>query len=215
MESFHNLPIRIRVASSLRKSILSGELVSGEELSLTDVAAKLGISRTPVREAFQMLASEGFITLRMNKGALINSIDEAFIRDHFEMRMLLEGEAVVRSIKRNMDVTLLMNQQQQVYEQLDDILPEDYSRSNQEFHTKIWLCAGSPKLYSYLTGLWNGPSIGSNTNAISHRKLSVEEHIKILTCIENHDIAQGRSVMEYHIKRSMNNLLSSYSNSRT
>ena len=211
MESFHNLPIRVRVASSLRKSILSGEIASGDELSLTDIAAKLGISRTPVREAFQMLAADGFITLRMNRGALVNSIDEDFIRDHFEMRMLLEGEAVVRAIKHNMDTSLLMAAQQAIKVNIDNISNEEYLHSNQQFHTQIWQCAGSPKLYSYLSGLWNGPSIGANTNAPSHRKLSISEHIQILNYIAAHDEANGRATMEQHIRRSMNNMLSSYS----
>lgn len=212
MESFQNLPTRIRIASILRKSILSGEISQGEELSLTDIASKLGVSRTPVREAFQMLATEGFITLRMNKGALVNGINEDFIKDHFEMRMLLEGEAVVRSIRRNMNIDLLMARQQNIYPRLSTLSSEEYSQSNQEFHTSIWLASGSPKLYAFLSGLWNGPSVGRNTNELSHRQLSVEEHIQILKCIEKHDEIQGRSVMEQHIRRSMNNLLSSYRN---
>lgn len=212
MESFQNLPTRIRVASTLRKSILSGEISQGEELSLTDIASKLGISRTPVREAFQMLAAEGFITLRMNKGALVNGISEAFIVDHFEMRMLLEGEAVVRSMRCGMDISRLASRQKSIADRLEQITSEEYSQSNQEFHTTIWLSAGSPKLYSFLSGLWNGPSIGRDTNALSHRQLSVEEHLQILRCIDQHDEKQGRAIMEQHIRRSMNNLLFSYRN---
>lgn len=85
MESLELMPTRIRITSILKKAIFSGEIKSGDELSLTDVAGKLGVSRTPVREAFQTLASEGLITLRMNKGAIVNQIDEKFIKDIFEM----------------------------------------------------------------------------------------------------------------------------------
>ena len=75
MESLELLPARVRIASILKKAILAGEYKSGEELSLTGIAEQLGVSRTPVREAFQTLASEGLITLRMNRGAIVNSID--------------------------------------------------------------------------------------------------------------------------------------------
>ena len=93
METLEVLPVRIRITSILRKAIYAGEYKSGDELSLTDVAARLGVSRTPVREAFQMLESEGLITLRMNRGAIVNTIDRKFVRDIFEMRILLESEA--------------------------------------------------------------------------------------------------------------------------
>ena len=93
METLELLPIRVRITSILRKAIYAGEYRSGDELSLTDVAAQLGVSRTPVREAFQELESEGLITLRMNKGAIVNTINRKFVRDIFEMRILLESEA--------------------------------------------------------------------------------------------------------------------------
>ena len=57
METIQVLPIRVRVTSVLRKALLAGEYRPGEELSLTETAAKLGVSRTPVREAFQSLAA--------------------------------------------------------------------------------------------------------------------------------------------------------------
>ena len=97
MESLEIMPVRIRITAILRKAIYSGEYKSGEELSLTRIAAQLGVSRTPVREAFQALAAEGLITLRMNKGAIVNRIDRKFIKDTFEMRILLEAEAAARA----------------------------------------------------------------------------------------------------------------------
>ena len=55
MESVELLPARIRITSILKKALFSGEYKSGDELSLTEIAGKLGVSRTPVREAFQAL----------------------------------------------------------------------------------------------------------------------------------------------------------------
>ena len=106
MESLKMMPARIRIASILKKAIYSGEYKSGDELSLTGVAEQLGISRTPVREAFQTLEAEGLITLRMNKGAIVNAIDRKFVRDNFEMRILLESEAAARAAQRGMDTDL-------------------------------------------------------------------------------------------------------------
>ena len=74
MESMELLPARVRITAILKKALFSGEYKSGDELSLTDIAAKLGVSRTPVREAFQALEAEGLIELRMNKGAIVKPI---------------------------------------------------------------------------------------------------------------------------------------------
>ena len=66
MQTLKMVPTRVRVTSILKRAIYSGEYKSGQELSLTAIAEQLGISRTPVREAFQTLAAEGLITLRMS-----------------------------------------------------------------------------------------------------------------------------------------------------
>ena len=79
MESMELLPARVRITAILKKALFSGEYKSGDELSLTDIASKLGVSRTPVREAFQALEAEGLIELRMNKGAIVKPIDEKYI----------------------------------------------------------------------------------------------------------------------------------------
>ena len=86
-ESF--LPLRDVVFLKLREAILKEELPPGTRLMEVHLASELGVSRTPVREAFQELEAEGLITLRMNRGAVVNTIDRKFIRDSFEMRRLL------------------------------------------------------------------------------------------------------------------------------
>lgn len=89
------LPARDRVAAALREAILSHQFAEGEELTLKDTAAQLGVSSTPIREAFQMLAREGLIELRPNRGAIVLGMNEKRLRDHYETRAALERAAVV------------------------------------------------------------------------------------------------------------------------
>lgn len=84
------LPARDRVAAALREAILSHQFAEGEELTLKDTAAQLGVSSTPIREAFQMLAREGLIELRPNRGAIVLGMNEKRLRDHYETRAALE-----------------------------------------------------------------------------------------------------------------------------
>ena len=89
-------PIKIpsakeKVASELRKAILSRKMKEGEILSLDSVATQLNVSITPVREAFQILARDGLIKLRQNKGAIVLGITDTYIREHYQLRAILES----------------------------------------------------------------------------------------------------------------------------
>lgn len=210
METIEVLPIRVRVTAILRKALLAGEFRPGEELSLTDTAARLGVSRTPVREAFQSLASEGLLELRMNRGAIVVGIDEKFIRDHFELRILLESEAVIRASQRQMDLAPLQKLQAFAESRLDTMTEQEYRDYNQRFHGAVWKAADNQKLYDLLTSLWNGPSGGNAGRDPGHEKLSIREHRQILDSMAAGDAQGAGQVMKGHIIRSMENILKSF-----
>lgn len=212
MESLKMMPARIRIASILKKAIYSGEYKSGDELSLTEIAEQLGISRTPVREAFQSLESEGLITLRMNKGAIVNKIDRKFIKDNFEMRILLESEAAARAAENGMETDSLLDRLYHLRDHgLDEVDVSFYMELNQELHTAIWEAADNAKLQQYLLELWNGPSTGhSHPEQLLHYQNSTYEHISILHFIRDRRTEDARKAMTQHISRSMENILKYY-----
>lgn len=215
METIEVLPIRVRVTAILRKALLAGEYQPGEELSLTNTAAKLGVSRTPVREAFQSLAAEGLLELRMNRGAIVVGIDEKFIRDHFELRILLETEAVTRAARRSLDLKPLQELQDYAETHETTMTEEDYRTYNQRFHAHIWRCADNQKLYDLLSSLWNGPSGGNVGRDPEHEKLAIREHRLMLEHMQRQEIAEAGAVMTGHIQRSMQNILRSFRASHT
>ena len=214
METIEVLPIRVRVTAILRKALLSGEYRPGEELSLTEVAAKLGVSRTPVREAFQSLASEGLLELRMNRGAIVTGIDEKFIRDHFEVRILLEAEAAARAARLQMNTGELASLQQWAVENQSTMDEQEYRSYNQQFHTAIWKAADNRKLFQLLSSLWNGPSTATQQRDQAHEALSIQEHREILRCIGEGSEEGAKAAMEGHIRRSMGNILLRFRQSR-
>lgn len=211
MDTIEVLPIRVRVTAILRKALLSGEFAPGEELSLTETAARLGVSRTPVREAFQSLAAEGLLELRMNRGAIVTGIDEQFIRDHFEVRRLLESEALAGAIRAGINPEALEDLQRWAEEHQDTMTAEEYSDYNQRFHMALWEGCGNKRLKSLLLSLWNGPSAGTAGRDRSHEALSIREHRQMLECLRRGDVPGGREAMERHIQRSMENILRSFS----
>ena len=210
MEMIEVMPIRVRVTAILRKALLAGEFKPGEELSLTETAARLGVSRTPVREAFQSLAAEGLLELRMNRGAVVVGIDEKFIRDHFELRILLETEAITRAASRNADMAYLEELQSYAEAHREQLTEEEYRNYNQRFHEKLWRAADNQKLYDLLTSLWNGPSGGNVGRDPDHERLSILEHRMMLDHLSRGDGGAAGTVMTAHIVRSMNNILGSF-----
>ena len=207
MESLEMIPARVRITSILKKALLNGEYKNGDELSLTEIAEKLGVSRTPVREAFQSLAADGLIELRMNKGAIVNPIDYKFIKDHYEMRILLEGDAAARAARNGMEVSELLTRLYHLQDNLDIMSVSEYEDLNLQIHRAIWTAADNQKLYNFLMGLWNGPSIGKFTSAKEHYTQSTKEHIQILKDIRSGDADAARRDMDLHTRRSMNNIL--------
>lgn len=209
METLEITPVRVRIAGIVRNAIMSGEFGPGEELSLTDTAARLGVSRTPVREAFQTLAAEGLITLRMNKGAVVRPVDETFILDHFRIRRLLEGEAVLRAAQNGMDAAPLLALQKNLKSArtADEAAYETYNR---EFHAAIWKAANAPKLYALLDGLWNGPSYSRAVEAGQHREASFREHGRIAKFIAAGKAEDAQQQMYRHVERSMENILRAF-----
>lgn len=83
--------LRGRVFHKLREDILSGKYEDHEELKEVAIGEELGVSRTPVREAFRQLELEGLIQIIPNKGAYVTGITEKDVRDIYMIRSLLEG----------------------------------------------------------------------------------------------------------------------------
>ena len=94
------LPLRDVVFNTLRDAILTGKLVPGERLMENQLAEKLGVSRTPVREALRMLELENLVELVPRKGAQVLDMSEKDIINILEVRGVLEGLATGLACKK-------------------------------------------------------------------------------------------------------------------
>ena len=94
------LPLRDVVFNTLRRAILRGELKPGERLMEIQLANKLGVSRTPIREAIRKLELEGLVLMIPRRGAEVAEITEKNLRDVLEVRCALEELAVERDCER-------------------------------------------------------------------------------------------------------------------
>lgn len=199
-----------KVAAELRKAILSRQMQEGEVLSLDSVATQLNVSAMPVREAFQILARDGLIQLRKNKGAVVLGITETYIKEHYQLRAILESSAAALAADPEADISEI----ESVYEEAAEALREgnlrQYTDLNHAFHSEIWTAAGNQKMKNMISELWNGLSMGSMVSEEDYAKVSIKEHEKILKAIQKHDKEAAQKTMYDHIMRSRDDMLTYY-----
>ena len=134
--------------------------VTGKGKSGGSTAQELGVSITPVREAFQILERDGLIDLQQNKGATVLGINETTLREHFQIRAALESEACVLCCKNRIDMSRIEQVLTVSKEMIEKQDYENYSKLNQSLHMEIWIAAGNEKLKKMLSELWSGLSMG-------------------------------------------------------
>ena len=199
-----------KVAAELRKAILSRQMKEGEVLSLESVATQLNVSAMPVREAFQILARDGLIQLRKNKGAVVLGITETYIKEHYQLRAILESAAASLAAEPETDISEI----ESVYEEAEEALKEgnlkQYTDLNRASHHEIWSAAGNQKMKNMISELWNGLSMGSMVSEEDYAKVSIKEHERIWRAIKAHDQKEAQKAMYDHIMRSRDDMLTYY-----
>ncbi len=195
---------RDRVAAELRRSILTGSLPPRGVITQDHIAEMLGVSRMPVREALQLLASEGLITMHPNKAAVVNEISEKYIRDHFEIRSMLEEEAVARACANSVPEEMV-EVQKLTEEAIRDNDYTLFNTCNQKMHRLFWKSSGNIKLELLLSQMWNGMFV--DRSIMKHAKLSTQEHQMMIDCIVRRDPEKARAIMHQHLMRSMQRII--------
>jgi DNA-binding GntR family transcriptional regulator len=208
MEKLTVLPVREQVAAVLRKAIFSNELEIGKELTQEEIARQLGISRMPVREAFQILERDGLLILNNNRSAVVRGLTKDDLIDQYEIRAMLEGEAAARASSHNNYHEEILNAHQDVESAISANNIADYIAANTALHRSIWNASESPTLMSMLYQLWNGLPPQAAEFIPNQAEKSVQEHKIILDAICTGNAISARTAMQDHVKRSMNDFLS-------
>lgn len=204
------LSAKEKVAAELRKAILSRQMKEGEILSLESVASQLNVSVMPVREAFQILARDGLIQLRKNKGAIVLGVTETYIREHYQLRAILESAAAFLTADPSRDSSEITAVFESSCKALKQGEYEKYTDLNRAFHNEIWTAAGNSKMKSMISELWNGLSMGSMVSEAEYAKISIVEHERIAQAIREHDAQTAQEQMYQHIMRSRDDMLAYY-----
>ncbi len=140
--------LREQIVFSLRESIIRGELKPGTKLTEPELAARLGISRTPIRESFRQLESEGFLTVIPRKGAVVSNITRKDIEDFYELKSLLEGYAARIAAEKmtEKDIGKLIRINEELFDCAEKNNYERFFTKNEEFHNYFLTLCGNEKL---------------------------------------------------------------------
>ena len=149
------LPLRDVVFNTLRQAILKGELKPGERLMEIQLANKLGVSRTPIREAIRKLELEGLVLMIPRKGAEVADITEKSLRDVLEVRKALEELAVQLACEKITEAEI--EELKKAAEDFKKILKSNdvtqIAEADVHFHDIIYMATDNQKLIQLLSNL--------------------------------------------------------------
>ncbi len=134
-----------QVHAVLREQILTGALPRGSRLPQETIAAELGVSRTPLREALRRLAGEGLVTLQPNHGATVSGVDFNDMNAAWVARLAIEPFAARLAAERR-DAGELERMAAAIAEQRAALHPADALDSNREFHLALVAASGNDHL---------------------------------------------------------------------
>ena len=206
------LPLRDVVFNTLRDAILTGKLVPGERLMENQLAEKLGVSRTPVREALRMLELENLVELVPRKGAQVLDMSEKDIVNILEVRSALEGLATSVACKKmsKEDLQQLKNMEVDFEKAVADNDVEHFVDIDEDFHDLIFAATENDKLINIFRNLriqlYRYRMAQAKNNETSMSTI-VAHHRSIIRAIENHDAEEGASIAQGHIKYQTESIL--------
>jgi DNA-binding GntR family transcriptional regulator len=209
-------PLREVIFNTLREAIIVGELRPGERLMEVTLAEKMGVSRTPVREAIRKLELEGLVAMIPRKGAHVAELSVKDMMNVLEVRATLDGLATALSSERITEAELkdLKNVYAQFVSCVDKDNLQGSIKKDVEFHDIIYRSSRNDKLIQ----------IANNLREQVHRfrviylkdyispKEIVKEHAEILEAISSKNASLARDVAQKHIKNQEDTILKALKN---
>ncbi len=196
----------------LRLAILGGEYEAGAPLFEVHLAAALGMSRTPVREALQALARDGLVEVVPSRGFIVPRRSMEDVRELFELRESLEGMAAryaaVRATKEDVDALDTLCDRY-----ADEHDWEQWARNGTAFHTLVLTTARNSRLMGILDSL-RGQILHSRQSVLrsdrERRDAAIREHRSILDAIRSRDPDAAEAGARLHVRLSYEATLFSF-----
>jgi DNA-binding GntR family transcriptional regulator len=199
-----------RVERALRDRILRGDVAPGARLNEVEIAGELGVSRGPIREALQRLASDGLVELQAHRGAFVRRLGPAQVRDLFEVRLALETTVARLAAQRATDA------QRAALEALLRAGADPTGDADRRFqgahdlHARLADATANPALAAHVTLVNQALRLlRTRSGEVPARaEHAVAEHAAIVAAVRAGDADRAAAAMEAHLRSALAHALS-------
>jgi DNA-binding GntR family transcriptional regulator len=196
----------------IRRQIVQGRLAPGVALIEQELAARIGVSRTPVRDALRRLEAEGLVQVAGNRRAMVREFAEDEVDECFELRALLESHAAGKAAKAITPEGLaelkdLAGQMEAVVAKGGDEAPVRFAALNDQFHDAVLRYGGSQRLRDVIKPLVQVQLVLMRRfrgHIEMHLQRSCWHHREIIAALEAHDPAWAETQMRTHLLSAKN-----------
>jgi DNA-binding GntR family transcriptional regulator len=190
-----------RVVRILRKAILQGDLVPGQRLRQQELAERLGMSPTPIREVLRILEAEGLLVRIPYKGVYVAEVSPEESEEIALIRSVLEGLAVKASVPRLTDhdianLEALLSDMERAWHEMN---LSRLRRVNYQFHSLLYERAGLQRLREIIERLWPRFATDYLWMIPGRAERSIQQHRAILEAVKRRDADAAGSLMSDHI----------------
>lgn len=203
-------PLPTRVAAEMRAAILAGVLAPGTRIKQEALAAELGVSREPVRQALLLLEREGLVRATPRRGAIVAPLDRQAIRDLYELREAVEGLVAAKvAARRDFDPTPLRD----IVERgraaarggsLAHLIDLDL-----DFHMALYEASGNRVMTEVMRGQWSHVRrlMAMTLGGAGYRVQAWDEHAALVEAIAARKPARARAIAVEHARAARRHLL--------
>ncbi|MFJ3903875.1 GntR family transcriptional regulator [Streptomyces sp. NPDC090025] len=190
------------VLGELRRAITSGELRPGDPIRQDTLAARLDVSRVPLREALKTLEAEGLVVHHVHRGYFVAELSLADLEEIYRIRRLLETEAVSAAFARGPDDLVetmeLLQRDVERAARAEDVTA--MAEANRRFHFTLVDASGMPRLVRLISTLWDATDAyrALYYTAEAHRQQAVHEHRAVLSALREGDLRAALEWLDEH-----------------
>jgi DNA-binding GntR family transcriptional regulator len=186
----------------LKEAIQAGELKPGQRIREIEMADRLKMSRTPVREALRRLEADGLLTFAPYRGMVIAELDHQAVMELYQMREVLEGTAAGLAARHASEAEIAVLRDIMASDPGEDGDPQRLATHNRQFHGALYRAAHNRYLLKTLNVLRDAMALlGMTTLSLTGRSDTArEEHAAIVHAIEARDVEGAEAAARAHIR---------------
>ena len=193
-----------KVYQQIKQMMINYEIIPGQKLTFTDLAEKMGVSRTPVNNALTLLAKEGFLDFAPNQGYTVHQITREEADSLYELREILEVGALEKTVKNATPAKLKeLERRQNVFKQaVDKKVSRGRFTLDQEFHAYLLEMSGNLYLADYFREVYQRIFLRHRISPLrGDRAMQAPgEHLDIVESIRQGDVEKAKEAVSKHIR---------------